>query len=165
MAKRQVFFSFEYNKDNWRASQVRNMGKVDESSTFSDNDWEEVKEKTNTKIEEWIDAQLAKRSCLVVLIGSSTSGRKWINYEIDKAYELGKGIVGIYIHGLKDADGNQTTKGSNPFYNRFTSDGKRLSGFVTCYDPPHSSSIYVYDDISNNIEQLIEDAISNKGTY
>ena len=47
MAKRQVFFSFEYNKDAWRASQVRNMGKVDNSSTFSDNDWEEVKEKTD----------------------------------------------------------------------------------------------------------------------
>ena len=46
MAKRQFFFSFEYNKDAWRASQVRNMGKVDNSSTFSDNDWEEVKEKT-----------------------------------------------------------------------------------------------------------------------
>lgn len=29
MAKRQVFFSFEYNKDAWRASQVRNMGKAD----------------------------------------------------------------------------------------------------------------------------------------
>lgn len=25
MAKRQVFFSFEYKKDVWRASQVRNM--------------------------------------------------------------------------------------------------------------------------------------------
>ena len=49
MAKRQVFFSFEYNKDAWRASQVRNMGKVDNSSTFSDNDWEEVKEKTDGK--------------------------------------------------------------------------------------------------------------------
>ena len=100
MAKRQVFFSFEYNKDAWRASQVRNMGKVDNSSTFSDNDWEEVKEKTDAKIREWIDNQMAKRSCLVVLIGATTSGRKWINYEIEKAYELNKGIVGIYIHGL-----------------------------------------------------------------
>ena len=117
MAKRQVFFSFEYNKDAWRASQVRNMGKVDNSSTFSDNDWEEVKEKTDAKIKEWIDNQMAKRSCLVVLIGATTSGRKWINYEIEKAYELNKGIVGIYIHGLKDENGNQTTKGSNPFYN------------------------------------------------
>ena len=58
MAKRQVFFSFEYNKDAWRASQVRNMGKVDNSSTFSDNDWEEVKEKTDAKIREWIDNQI-----------------------------------------------------------------------------------------------------------
>jgi len=62
MAKRQVFFSFEYNKDAWRASQVKEMGKVDDSSTFSSNDWEEVKEKTDTKIKEWIDGQMAKRS-------------------------------------------------------------------------------------------------------
>ena len=50
MAKRQVFFSFEYNKDNWRASQVRNMGKVSDDSTFSDNDWEEVKSKNDSDI-------------------------------------------------------------------------------------------------------------------
>lgn len=166
MAKRQVFFSFEYNKDNWRASQVRNMGKVDSSSTFSDNDWEEVKEKTDAKIKEWIDAQLEKRSCLVVLIGASTSGRKWIKYEIEKAYELKKGIVGIHIHSLKDSDGNQSNKGSNPFYNIFIGkDNERLSKYVTSFDSSYSTSTYVYDDIKNNIEQLIEDAISNKGTY
>lgn len=166
MAKRQVFFSFEYNKDAWRASQVRNMGKVDNSSTFSDNDWEEVKEKTDAKIREWIDNQMAKRSCLVVLIGATTSGRKWINYEIEKAYELNKGIVGIYIHGLKGKNGNQTTKGSNPFYNILIGKNKeRLSKYVECYESPHLTSTYVYDDIKNNIEQLIEDAISNAGTY
>ena len=142
------------------------MGKVDESSTFSDNDWEEVKEKTDTKIKEWIDSQLNKRSCLVVLIGATTSGRKWINYEIEKAHELKKGIVGIYIHGLKDKDGEQTTKGSNPFYQIYIGkDNERLSKYVTCYDSPHSSSQYVYDDIKENIEQLIEDAIAAKGTY
>jgi len=166
MAKRQVFFSFEYNKDNWRASQVRNMGKVDNSSTFSDNDWEEVKSKTDTKIKEWISSQMAMRSCLVVLIGTTTSGRKWINYEIQKAYELRKGIVGIYIHGLKDKDGNQTTKGSNPFYQFYIGEeSKRLSNYVTCFDSSYKSSTYVYDDIKENIEQLIEDAITEAGTY
>ena len=45
MAKRQVMFSFEYNKDNWRAGQVRNMGVVSNNSTFSGNEWEEVKGK------------------------------------------------------------------------------------------------------------------------
>lgn len=166
MAKRRVFFSFEYNKDNWRASQVRNMGKVDGSSTFSDNDWEEVKSKTDTKIKEWIDAQIAKRSCLVVLIGTSTSGRKWINYEIKKAYELGKGIVGIHVHGLKDSDGNQSYKGANPFYQFYIGDeSKRLSNYVTCFDSSYKSSTYIYDDIKENIEQLIEDAIDAAGTY
>ena len=69
MAKRQVFFSFEYNKDSWRASQVRNMGKVDSNSTFSDNDWEEVKEKSDAKIKEWINEK--KYSIFIVTYGRS----------------------------------------------------------------------------------------------
>lgn len=40
-----------------------------------------------------------------------------------------------------------------------------LSKYVECYESPHLTSTYVYDDIKNNIEQLIEDAISNAGTY
>ena len=82
--KRQVFFSFHYSNDNWRASQVRNMGRVSGESTFSDNEWEEVKLKSDAMIESWIDNQMAKRSCVVVLIGENTAGRKWINYEIKK---------------------------------------------------------------------------------
>lgn len=51
MAKRQVFFSFEYTKDCQRAARIRSMGKVDDSSTFSDNDWEEVKKKMIQQLE------------------------------------------------------------------------------------------------------------------
>jgi ribosomal protein S24E len=165
MAKRQVFFSFEYAKDNWRASEVRNMGKVDTSSTFSDNDWEKVRRKTDSSIKKWIDDQLAMRSCLVVLIGASTSSRKWIKYEIEQAYKLKKGIVGIYIYGLENRYGNQTTKGPNPFYDLTTDYGCRLSSYVDCYDSPHLSSKHVYDDIRENIEDLIETAIKKAGTY
>ena len=65
--KRQVFFSFHDNRDAWRASQIRNMGKVDGQSTFCDNDWEEVRYKSDTKIREMgTDNQLSMRSCLVV---------------------------------------------------------------------------------------------------
>lgn len=165
MAKRQVFFSFEYNKDAWRASQVRNMGKVSEESTFSDNDWEEVKMKTNSEIKKWIDSQMAMRSCIIVLIGKTTSSRDWVKYEIKKAYELNKGILGIYVHGLKDSDGNQTDKGANPLYCVYTDEGERLSKYVTCYDPPHKRSENVYDDIKENIADLIEEAISNKAPH
>lgn len=159
---RQVFFSFEYNKDAWRASQIRNMNVVSKSFTFSDNDWESVKSKSDASIKKWINEQVAMRSCIVVLIGKTTSTRKWVKYEIEKAYELKKGIVGIYIHGLKNENGDQTEKGSNPFYNVFINNGERLSKYVTCYDPPYKLSKFVYDDISNNIYNLIENAIENK---
>ena len=162
MAKRQVFFSFEYSKDVWRASQIRNMGKVSNDSTFSDNDWEEVKSKKAADIMEWIDSQIAMRSCVVVLIGKTTSTRKWVKYEIEKAYELNKGIVGIYVHNLEDEHGDQTEKGSNPFYSIYTNNGERLSKYVTCFDSGYSLSKNVYSDISSNIEDLIEDAINNK---
>ena len=162
MSKHQVFFSFEYIKDAWRASQVRNMGKVSNSSTFSDNDWEEVKSKNDKEIKKWIDNQMAMRSCIVVLIGKTTSTRKWVKYEIEKAYELNKGIVGIYIHKLKDKNGNQTDKGSDPFYSIYANNGERLSKYVTCFDSSYYTSSYVYDDISKNIESLIENALDNK---
>ena len=154
MAKRQVFFSFHYNRDVWRASMVRNMGKVDNSSTFSDNDWEEVRYKTDAKIKEWIDGQMAMRSCIVVLVGYETSQRKWVKYEIEKAMELHKGIVGIRINRLKDSNGEQDPNGSNPFYNVYTNSGHRLSNYVKLYESPYSSSSYVYDDINDNIEDL-----------
>lgn len=163
--KRQVFFSFEFGKDAWRASQVRNMGKVDGSSTFSDNDWEEVKTKDEKTIKKWIDGQMAMRSCLVVLIGATTSSRKWVKYEIEKAYELQKGIVGIRIDRLKDQNGNQTLEGADPFYQMYTKDGSRLSNYVTIFKSIFRSSEYVYNDIKNNIEDLIESAIEKSGTY
>ena len=159
---RQVFFSFEYNKDVWRAAQVRNMGKVSNDSTFSDNDWEEVKNKSDYEIRKWIDNQMEKRSCIVVLIGHTTSLRKWVKYEIEKAYELNKGIVGIYIHNLKDKCGYQTEQGANPFYSIYTNGGERLSKYVTCFNSSYQSSQNVYNDIYDNIEKLIEDAINNK---
>lgn len=128
------------------------MGKVDSSSTFSDNDWEEVKEKTESKIKEWIDEQLNMRSCLVVLIGEKTANRKWINYEIKKAYELNKGIVGIYIHKLENSLGEQDDKGNNPF-DYLTLEGEKLSKYVKCFDSNYSSSKYVYSDIKESAIQ------------
>ena len=55
------------------------------------------------------------KSCLVVLIGTSTAGRRWVNHEITKAWNDGKGVLGIYIHNLKNLAGQQSLKGSNPF--------------------------------------------------
>lgn len=162
MAKRQVFFSFEYNKDAWRAAQVRNMGKVSEDSTFSGNDWEEVKRKDDQSIKKWINDQMAMRSCIVVLVGATTYTRKWVKYEVQRAYDLNKGIVAICVHNLRDREGNQTIKGQNPLDYVFTSDGISLSKYCMCFDSKYTSSKSAYADIENHIQSLIEYAISHK---
>ena len=165
MPKRQVFFSFHFENDNWRAGQVRNIGVVKEDTKFHDNDWESVRSKSDPEIKKWIDSQLEYRSCIVVLIGSETSNREWVSYEIKRAYQLEKGIVGIYVHNLKDSNGKQSSKGRNPFDNFTFPNGVKLSKYVTSYDPPFSLSEKVYQDIENNIEKLIEDSMSKKGTF
>jgi len=98
-------------------SQVRNIGKVEGNSPASDNDWEEVTKDGDDAIQKWVDDQLKGRGCTVVLIGNKTAGRKWIDYEIEKSWNDKKGILGVHIHNLKNSEGNQGTKGANPFSN------------------------------------------------
>lgn len=122
--------------------------------------------KGDKAIQDWIDGQLKGRSCTVVLIGEKTAGRKWIKYEIEKSWNLGKGLVGIYIHNLKNQDEKQSDKGSNPF-DSFTvgEDKKKLSGIVKAYDPPYKTSTNVYNYISENLEDWVEEAIKIRDEY
>lgn len=163
---RRTFYSFHYVPDNWRASQVRNMGVVEGNQPATDNDWETVKKGGDKAIQKWIDDQLDGRSCTIVLIGKETARRKWIDYEIKTSWNNGKGVLGIHIHNLKDANERQTTKGENPF-SHFTMDrdNKSLSSIVKTYDPPYTDSKQVYAYIKSNISNWIEDAIKIRNNY
>jgi len=161
---RRVFFSFHYKPDNWRASQIRNMGVVEGNRPVSDNDWEQITRGGDKAIQDWIAEQMEGKSCIVVLIGANTAGRKWIKYEIKKAWNDGKGVLGIYIHNLKDKEGNQSSKGKNPF-DDFTINGEKLSKIVKAYDPPYSTSTYVYNHIGENLIDWVEEAIEIRNKY
>jgi len=156
---RRVFYSFHYKPDNWRVSQVRNIGAIEDNKPASDNDWETVTKGGDKAIEKWINDQMYGRSCVVVLIGSETAGRKWINYEIAKAWNDKKGVLGIHIHKLKNTAGETSNKGSNPF-DHIKLDGEtKLSSIVKVYDPPGIDSNSVYNHIRDNIEAWIQTAI------
>ena len=161
---RRVFFSFHYEGDIWRASQVRNswVTKPDrETAGFWDAAaWEKVKEKGDAAIKKWIDDQLTGTSVTVVLIGAETSNRDYIKYELEQSWEKGKGILGIYIHQMKDKDGKTDTKGNSTFGPIFTSpnDDKKkyfLERFST-YD-------WVDDDGYNNLGDWVETAAKEAG--
>ena len=161
---RKVFFSFHYDRDHWRASQVRNMGVVEKNPLASDNEWEAITSGGTAAIEKWINEQMSDRTCAIVLIGANTAGRKWINYEIVKAWNDGKGLFGIYIHKLKNKDGIQTTKGRNPFDEVTFSGGAALSTVVPAYDPLGAQSTDVYAYISYNLSDWVERAIAARKT-
>lgn len=157
---RRVFYSFHYKPDNWRVSQVRNIGAIEGNKPASDNDWETVTKGGDKAIENWIADQMHGRSCVVILIGSGTAGRKWINHEIVKGWDANKGVLGIHIHNLKNSDGKTSAKGSNPFdHITHGLTGKKLSSIVKVYDPSGATSTDVYNHIKDNIEKWIETAI------
>lgn len=157
MAKK-CFLSFYYKEDSWRVSQIKNIGAIDEQPLLAANKWEEIEKQGDDAIKKWIDDNMRGKECLIVLVGRNTAGRRWVKYEIKRACESGMGVCGIYIHNLKDATGNQATKGADPFQNVVV-DGKSISSYARIYDPPYSSSTNVYDHIKTNIAGWVETAI------
>ena len=158
--KRRVFYSFHYVPDNWRAATVRNIGAIEGNSPASDNDWETVKRGGDHAIKKWIANQMNNRSCTVVLVGSATANRKWINYEIIKSWNDGMGVVGIHIHGLKDASENTSHIGDNPFdFIQYGDSGKPLSSIIKCYNPLGHSSKERYEWIATYLAAAVEEAI------
>ncbi|MCP4581046.1 MAG: TIR domain-containing protein [candidate division Zixibacteria bacterium] len=158
---RRVFFSFHYKPDVMRASLVRQIGALEGNQSVSDNDWEKITSGGDSAIERWIDGQLKGRSCTVVLVGSNTANRKWINYEIVKSWDEGMGVVGIRIHGLKNIDGKIAAIGNNPFdYITHGLTKNRLSSIVKCYKPAGPNSKERYSWISKHLSNAIEEAIN-----
>lgn len=144
--KRQVFYSFHYKPDYWRASTIRSIGAIEGNKPAPDNNWETITNGGDDAVKKWISAQMKYRSCTIVLVGNKTANRKWINHKIVKSWNNGMGVVGIYIHGIKNSQGCITEKGNNPFdYILYGDDGKKLSSIVKCYNPDGTNSKERYE--------------------
>ena len=160
---RRAFFSFHYENDVWRANIVRNswVTKTDrEAAGFVDAaDFEEVKKGGDDAIKRWIDNQLVGTSVTVVLIGKDTSNREYVKYELQKSYSIGNGLLGIYIHQLKDKKGNTSIKGDN----MFGEIGKDSFGNPVYFSSNYSCFDWVTDDGYTNLGKWIEDAAKKAG--
>ncbi|ELJ8466003.1 TPA: TIR domain-containing protein [Vibrio cholerae] len=159
MTKKPVFFSFHYGNDVMRVQQVRNIGALEGNEPVSANEWETVKRGGEASIKRWIDDNLKYKQCVIVLIGSDTANRPWVKYEIEKAWNSGKPIFGIYIHNLRCPRTGTSRKGRNPFEDFSLNDGRNLSSLVNCYDPSSSNA---YNEIARNMEGWVATAIAQR---
>ena len=114
MAIKTVFYSFHYDRDMYRVQLVRNINALEGQPLLNAQRWEEVKRRGRQAIIDWIDEQMRYKRAVVVLIGQATSSREWVIYEIEKAWEDKRPLVGVHIHGLSSL-GAADHKGANPF--------------------------------------------------
>lgn len=159
---RRVFFSFHYDRDVRRVVQVRNSWVVrrhGEAQPFYDKaQFEEVKKRVGG-IEKWIEEQLKGTSVTVVLFGAETYERPWVQHEIMRSYALGKGLLAIDIHNIKDPQRGIDVQGKNPLsYWTVEKNGYKvpLSKLYPSYD-------WVINDGYNNMPDWIEAAAQAAG--
>ena len=102
---RKVFFSFHYSRDVRRVVQIRNSWVArpgGEAQPFYDKaEFENAKTRAGG-IGKWIEDQLRGTSVTVILFGAETYSREWVLHEIKRSHELGKGILAIDIHSVRD---------------------------------------------------------------
>jgi len=114
VATKTVFYSFHYERDVNRVQLVRNVNALEGQPLLKAQEWEAVRRRGQQAIVDWIEKQMSYKRAVVVLIGQETASRPWVIYEIEKAWQAKKPLVGIRIHGLSSF-GTVDRVGANPF--------------------------------------------------
>jgi len=153
---RKTFFSFHYERDAWRAANVRNSGALsddDESGFIDAAEWEKIERDGDAAIKKWIKEQLNNTTATAVLIGAETADREWVLYEIRESWKRGNAVIGVRIHGIKNQDGETDTAGANPLDIVKFDDGTALSSVCKTYD-------WVKDKGRDNLGDWLEKAVT-----
>lgn len=154
-----VYVSFHYQRDHFRVQQVLKMGVIEGQRILEVQDWEQVKRRGTDAIKKWIEDQMAYKTAVVVLVGAETANRPWVQYEIEYAWRNRKPLVGIRIHGMKDASGRTDRMGPNPFSMIRDVNGSTLANSVPMFDPAGYTSQAIYDSIKRNLSSWITRAV------
>lgn len=82
---RRTFFSFHFENDVWRANQVRNSNVVlgtDVAGFFDHSEYEDAKRRGTAAVQSMILDHLRYTTVTVVLIGTETAHRPYVQFEI-----------------------------------------------------------------------------------
>jgi hypothetical protein len=113
---RRVYFAFHYQNDISRVNVVRNswVTQEREAAGFYDASlWEKAKRTGDDAVKRMISDGIKGTSVTVFLLGSQTAERKWVRYELERSCENGNGLLGLYIHQVKNFAGQTSIQGAN----------------------------------------------------
>jgi len=160
---RHVFYSLHYDADRSRFGNILASKVLTGNVELKLAEWDKLKRSGEFAVKRWIEGSLKGRSCTVVLIGASTATRPWIHYEIKRSAELGLGLFGVHVHQLKDAKGQLTSKGDNPFLHPATGLGPAAAS-VAVYEAPEAESQHAYHYIVDNLAAWADEAVASRAT-
>lgn len=106
MKNKNVFIS-HYGKDDDKVQAFKELMKSKQGHVLRNSSIDSTKPndaKSEGYIKKLLRDGIKRSGTVVVLIGSQTSTRWWVNWEIEQAAKLGKRIVGVYIQGETTAD-------------------------------------------------------------
>lgn len=159
MPKGQVFYRFHFKNDIMRAQQLRIIGAIEDNKPVTVNHWGQIRRSGEEAIKKWTGDNMRYRSCCIVLIGGEAADSKWVKYEIKKAWEAGKGLLGIYIHNINYRIYGKCNKGGNLFGQCFNEDGKRKTTLIKRCNPNPNNDL---GDIVTSLEGWVADAVENR---
>ena len=81
---------------------------------FDHSEYEVAKKMGKDGIQRMILNHLKDTTVTVVLIGTKTANRRWVKYEIGQSIARKNGLLGIYIHRLKDPNRLPSLRGAKP---------------------------------------------------
>ena len=118
--RRRVFFSFHFQRDGWRANQIRQSWRFGNEITragtgfFDGSLWESAKRKSDGSLKALINSGLENTSVTCVLAGTETYARRWVRYEIAKSVARGNGLLTVWIDQKRDSNGLTCARGPDP---------------------------------------------------
>lgn len=161
---RNVFYSFHYKNDINRVMVVRNRWVTQGGQTISGvidhADFEKIKRQGDNAVHKWIDDQLQGTSVTVVLIGSETLTRPFVQYEICESINRGNAIIGVFINEITD----MISRLKSSRCNIHTIIGYYQNNLPIYFDNVCDGTYdYILDDGYSNLRSWVEKAAKAKG--
>ena len=161
---RGVFFSFHYQRDITRVNVIRNhmltKGGYHSAGYWDQSLWETAKKTSSLALKRMINQGLENTSITVVLIGKETADRPWVQYEIEKSHERGNGMIGIYIHNIRNFQQQPDSQGQNPFGRFSVLNDRGIRVPMSQIYPTHN---WVLNDGYNKFSTWVEAAARRAG--
>src|SRR5690606_2417372 len=108
MAKKSYnIFISHYEKDDRYVQSLKNRliesGKEVRNFSVDSTKHKDGRRPSDKVIARLLSMRIKACSTFICLIGQDTHTRPWVNFEIRKAYQEGKKVIGIYTHGNKES--------------------------------------------------------------